>query len=65
METDVIDKIAFSRSDGRKGELGFSYLQEISQIDDDFAEPRKVRDYKKARQKNAGMLWLLEIVDNR
>jgi len=65
METDVIDKIAFSTSNGREGELRFSYLQEISGVDDDFAEPRKVRDYKKAQQKNAGMLWLLEIVDNR
>ena len=39
MERDVIEQITFSTSDGREGELKFSYLQEIDEAGNEFAEP--------------------------
>ncbi len=59
MEKDVIEKIASSTSDGRKGELGFSYLQEIDNIGNEFAEPRRQASM---RERSEGILWLLELI---
>ena len=60
METDIIDKITFSDSDGSEGELKFTYLQEIEDIGSEFAEPRQ-KSYRKP-QETRGMLWLMELI---
>ena len=60
METDVIDKITFSASDGSEGELRFTYLQEIDNVGSDFAAPR-TRIYRRSQQGSVGMPWLLEL----
>jgi RNA polymerase sigma-70 factor (ECF subfamily) len=59
MEKDVIEKIASSTSDERKGELRFSYLQEIEGIDPEFAEPDR---QPSMIENNEGILWLLELI---
>jgi hypothetical protein len=62
METDVIENIAFSASNGNKGELKFSYLQEFDRETDEFAAPRRV-GYSRPHRDQPGMLWLVKLVD--
>ncbi len=66
MEKDVIDKIAFSTSDGsgrtKTGEMIFTYLQEINGAGNEFAKPRSVKSYGTSQRKNPGMLWLFELI---
>jgi hypothetical protein len=64
METDVIEKIAFSAGNGGEGELEFSYLQNIDNVDSEFASPR-VGSYRRPRQNPPGMLWLVKLINNR
>ena len=59
MEKDVIDKITLSTSDGRKGELNFSYLQEIDEADNEFAQPAGKAGM---RVSSEGISWLLELI---
>jgi len=61
MEKDVIDKITFSKSDGREGELIFSYLQDVDAAGSQFVEPSE-----KARlaEGSEGISWLLELIRN-
>jgi len=61
MEKDVIEEIAFSTSDGRQGELAFSYLQEIDNIGSEFAEPDRKASM---RERIEGISWLLELISN-
>jgi RNA polymerase sigma-70 factor (ECF subfamily) len=63
MEKDVIDKIAFSTSDGREGELRFSYLQDIDEAGNEFVEPRIKRSYRSKQRASPGMLWLLWLAE--
>ncbi|MHC4735760.1 MAG: hypothetical protein ACYTDW_15085 [Planctomycetota bacterium] len=62
MEEDVVEQITFSKSDGREGELTFSYLQEIDDTGNEFVEPiRKSR----LQERSEGMLWLLRLVEGK
>jgi RNA polymerase sigma-70 factor (ECF subfamily) len=61
MEKDVIEQITFSTSDGREGELKFSYLQEIDDIGSEFAEPRRKAGLV---ERSEGMLWLVKLANN-
>ncbi|MHC4488756.1 MAG: hypothetical protein ACYSW7_06220 [Planctomycetota bacterium] len=61
MEKDVIERIIFSTSDGREGELNFSYLQEIDNIGNEFAQPTSKASM---RERSEGMSWLLELIRN-
>jgi hypothetical protein len=61
MEQDVIEKIAFSTNDGCEGKLTFSYLQEIENIGNEFAQPASKASM---RERSEGILWLLELVRN-
>jgi RNA polymerase sigma factor (sigma-70 family) len=63
METDVIEKIVFTTDDGNEGEMEFTYLQDIDDIGDEFAEPR-IASYRSLRQEPPGMLWLVKLIDN-
>ncbi|MDH4238282.1 MAG: RNA polymerase sigma factor [Phycisphaerae bacterium] len=61
MEKDVIEKITFTKSDGREGVLVFSYLLEIDNIGNEFAQPARQANM---RERSEGMLWLLELISN-
>jgi len=63
MEKDVIEQITFSTSNGRKGELMFSYLQEIDNIGNEFAQPRR-KSSGGTQKRHPGTLWLMKLVDN-
>jgi len=62
MEADVVDKITFSTTDGKKVELRFSYLQDIDKAGDEFLEPRIRRSHGSKRRKSPGMLWLTQLI---
>jgi RNA polymerase sigma-70 factor (ECF subfamily) len=61
MEKDVVEKITISTGQGTKGELRFSYLQDIDKAGYRFSEPRISRRYGSLRRKSPGLLWLLEL----
>jgi hypothetical protein len=60
MEQDVIDKITFSKSNGCEGELVFSYIQEIDNIGNEFAEPNRKTQHP---ERSEGMLWLIHLME--
>jgi RNA polymerase sigma-70 factor (ECF subfamily) len=64
METDVVEKITFSASDGSEGELRFSYLQDIESLGNEFAPPR-IRSNRAPRRQDQGMLWLVNLMNRR
>ena len=67
LERDVIEKITFLVNDGqswnRQAELGFSYLQELDGISDEFVEPRR-KSYAIPQQEELGMLWLVRLAED-
>jgi len=62
MKKDVIDRVTILGNDGRKGELRFSYLQDIGEAGREFAEPRISRSYGSKRRASPGMLWLTKLI---
>ena len=64
MGTDVIEKIVFSADNGIKGELEFSYLQNIDNVGNEFASPR-IGNHSKPQQNPPGILWLVKLFNNR
>ena len=62
MEQDVIEKITLSTSDERRGELKFSYLQEIDNISNEFAEPGRKTQHQK---RSEGILWLIRLGEGK
>jgi len=64
METDVIEKITFSVSNGGEGELRFSYLQNIDDLGNEFTRPG-IGSYRRPQQNPPGMLWLAKLVNSR
>lgn len=58
-QKDVIDKIAFSTGGEERGELRFSYLEEVDEKDDEFVEPH-IRGYRPTKAPK-GILWLKEL----
>ena len=61
METDVIDKIAFSTDNGGEGELLFSYMQDIDHVGHEFTRPR-VRTSRRAQKNSPGILWITKLI---
>ncbi len=59
MEKDVIEKITFMVKERPRGELTFTYLQEIDDIRGDFAEPTG-----KLQGDEPGMLWLMRLIES-
>ena len=64
IEKDVIESITFSKSDGREGELRFSYLQKIDNIGNEFDEPRQ-KSSTEGYQDRFGMLWLVRLAEGK
>ena len=61
MEKDVIEQITLSTSDGREGQLNFSYMQDIDNISSEFAEPSRKTPLS---ERSEGISWLLELINN-
>jgi hypothetical protein len=64
METDVIEKITFLADDGDKGELEFSYMQNLDNPGSEFTSPR-TGSYRRPQQNPPGVLWLVKLISNR
>ena len=64
LETDVVETITFSADNGNRGELRFSYLQDIDDVGNEFASPR-AGSYRRSQQDSPGMLWLVKLVKDR
>ncbi len=64
METDVIEKITFSASNGGEGELEFSYLQNLDNVGNEFTPPR-IGSYRRPQQNPPGMLWIATLLNSR
>jgi RNA polymerase sigma-70 factor (ECF subfamily) len=62
LEVDVIDEIAFWAGNDKKGQMRFSYLQNIDDVDDEFAEPRTT-SYRRPRRQGEGLLWLAQLAE--
>ncbi len=60
--TDVVDRIEFLSDNGEvKGRLDFTYYQDIGQIEDEFAEPEKIRLPKRKKSTEPGIEWLIRL----
>jgi hypothetical protein len=64
METDVVEKITFAGTNGSEGELRFSYLQDIGNLDNEFTSPRAA-SFRRSQQDSDGMLWLVKLINNQ
>ena len=64
LERDIIEKIIFStpQTMGLYGVLNFSYLEDIDQIDNEFAEPA-CDDSPMPQEKEMPELWLLKLAE--
>jgi RNA polymerase sigma-70 factor (ECF subfamily) len=62
LEADLIDEIALWVGNDRRGQLSFSYLQSIDDVDEEFAEPRTT-SYRRPRSQSEGLLWLANLVE--
>jgi len=60
--TDVVERIEFLSDNGElKGRLNFTYYQDIEQIEDEFAEPEKIKLPKQKKSRAVGIEWLIRL----
>ncbi|MBN2137084.1 MAG: sigma-70 family RNA polymerase sigma factor [Sedimentisphaerales bacterium] len=64
MEKDIIERIDFVASDGRRGELKFTYLEDIEGLGQEFVCPQWENPDQR-RRRGPDMLWLLNLVDGK
>jgi RNA polymerase sigma-70 factor (ECF subfamily) len=63
LETDVIDEINFSTDQEDKGNLKFSYIQNVNEvIHGEFVAPEKL-NIRGASEDRSGLLWLIQLVE--
>jgi RNA polymerase sigma factor (sigma-70 family) len=62
LEKDVIDEITFFADQNRIGNLKFSYLQSIDDINGDFAVPRRPRQRASSRD-SSSLLWFVQLLE--
>ena len=62
LEKDVVEKIRLSGSNGREGELRFSYLQEIDETGSEFIPPT-TKTYRTSQRKSIDTLWLVRLAE--
>jgi RNA polymerase sigma-70 factor (ECF subfamily) len=63
LKTDVIDEMTFSAQENIKGQLRFSYLQNIDSVGNEFARPTR-QSSQKRQQKSKGLLWLVQLAED-
>jgi RNA polymerase sigma-70 factor (ECF subfamily) len=63
MEMDVVEKITFAGSTGEdwSGELEFSYLGEVDDIEEEFISPRKTGNYTRLDAGGDSVYWPLKL----
>ncbi len=61
MENDVIKTITFDVNGQAQGSLIFSYLQDIDQLADQFAEPTIPAGSQSPKQQSPGIRWLINL----
>jgi len=59
MKDDIIKTVAFAINGIAKGSMAFSYLQDIQQVDKEFAEPDMAEHLQTQTQETPGLLWLI------
>jgi hypothetical protein len=59
MESDVVEKITFLSKDHPRGEMTFTYLQEIDNVDGEYAEPTV-----RPQLEETGPLWLMRLIES-
>jgi RNA polymerase sigma-70 factor (ECF subfamily) len=64
MEKDLVERIALSLSDGRTGELRFTYLQDVEGLGPEFAQPQVGRRHGGKRRPSPGILWPLQLMND-
>lgn len=64
MENDLVEKITLLDGDDEKGELRFSYLQDVDDAGSEFAPP-KTGGFQRSLVNPDGMRWLVELVKDR
>jgi hypothetical protein len=62
LKTDVIDEITFSAQESIKGQLRFSYLQDIDGVGNEFARPTRQSSQKRQKE-SKGLLWLVQLTE--
>ena len=63
LETDVIDEITFSTDQEDKGNLKFSYIQDVNElIHGEFVAPGQL-NIRGASEDSSGLLWLIQLVE--
>ena len=63
LETDVIDEITFSTDQEDKGNLKFSYIQNVNEIiHGEFVAPERP-NIRGASEDSSGLLWLIQLVE--
>lgn len=62
LETDVVDEITLSTSQGKTGNLKFTYLQSIDNVSAEFVTPGKIKQ-RTALQNSLGISWLVQLVE--
>ncbi len=63
LETDIINEITFSTDQGDKGNLKFTYIQEINEvIQGEFVSPKRSRS-RGASKRGSGLLWFVQLVE--
>jgi RNA polymerase sigma-70 factor (ECF subfamily) len=60
MEVDVVEKVAFVSKNAAKGELIFSYLQDIDGVENEFTPPARQK-FQQPHQRQLGIGWLLRL----
>ena len=60
MEEDVIEKITFVSKNVMKGELTFSYLQNISGVENKFTPPAR-KAFQEPNHEQLGIWWLVRL----
>ena len=60
LEKDVVDEITFSNDQGNIGNLKFSYLQSIEDVNEEFVAPRRPRQQTDSKN-SSGLLWLVQL----
>jgi hypothetical protein len=61
MKNDIVKDIRFDVQNRTKGSLTFSYLQDISEVDEEFIEPAILPGPQIRPQQSPGMLWLVDL----
>jgi RNA polymerase sigma-70 factor (ECF subfamily) len=63
LEADVIDEITFSTDQGNKGNLKFSYIQDVNDIiHGEFVAPEKLNS-RSTLKDSSDLLWLIQLVE--